>query len=195
MFQFILGSQSQRRKEILEFFNLPFKQAVSYFNEEAVPFDGDPEEYVRVLSLGKARALHPLYPEAIILTADTIVYREGVVYGKPQDRADAFRILSALSGHWHAVYTGMSLLYGEQIFHRVEKTDVLFNPLSPREIDFYLDSFSWSDKSGSYGIQAGGGLAVNKIHGCYYNVMGLPTNALKDLLSHVGIDLWKHVKS
>lgn len=194
MFQLILGSQSPRRKEILEFFSLPFKQAVSHFDEEAVPFEGDPEEYVRVLSLGKARTLQPVYPEAIILTADTIVFREGEIFGKPKDRQDANRILSTLAGQWHAVYTGMTLLRGEELFHHVEKTEVLFNPLTEREIDYYLGSFSWSDKSGSYGIQAGGGLAVRKIHGCYYNVMGLPTNGLRELFLNVGIDLWHYVK-
>ncbi len=89
----VLGSQSPRRKEILQSFSIPFTQASPPFDEEAVPFNGNPEDYVCTLSKGKGQSLLSQFPESVILTADTIVFREGKVYGKPKDKEDAFQTL------------------------------------------------------------------------------------------------------
>src|ERR1700722_1549812 len=106
MARIILGSQSPRRKEILGYFNIPFEQHTPPFIEESVQFHGDPIAYVNELSRGKAESLHHLYHEALILTADTIVYCDGKVYNKPKSYEEAFQFISEFSDHWHSVYTG-----------------------------------------------------------------------------------------
>jgi septum formation protein len=192
--QFILGSQSPRRKEILEHFSLPFEQVPSTFDEESVPLKGDPGDYVCEISSGKAKLLQSHFPKALILTADTIVWKNGKAYGKPKNREDAFRILTELSGEWHTVFTGLTLVQNGRILQQFEETRVLFNPLSEKQIQQYLSKLHWADKAGAYAIQAAGGLIIQKIEGCYYNVLGLPINSLRSLLSEVGIDLWAYIK-
>lgn len=191
--QLILGSQSPRRKEILSYFSLPFTQVSPVFDEEAVPFHGEAEPYVAFLSKGKAESLSERFPEALILTADTIVYREGKIYGKPVNDEEAFQSLSELVGRWHTVYTAVTLQKGKQAFQHVEATHVLFNALTPTQIRQYLAHTKWSDKSGGYAIQMAGGIIVRKIDGCYYNVMGLPINALEVLLKNFQIELWDYL--
>jgi septum formation protein len=191
--QLILGSQSPRRKEILEFFSVPFIQASPSFDEDSVPFNGDPEEYVCALSKGKGEALRERFPEALILTADTIVFREGKVYGKPKDMDEAIQILSELAGEWHAVYTGVTVQNQGEVLSRAEVTHVLFHSLTLEEIRHYLACTHWRDKAGGYAIQGKGGIIVRKINGCYYNVMGLPLNTVESLLSHFGVELWNHL--
>lgn len=190
----ILGSQSPRRKEILSYFSLPFEQATPPFNEESVPFAGDPAAYVCDISLGKAESLQKQFPEAIIVTADTTVYREGKIYGKPVDEHQAFEFLSELVGQWHSVFTGVTVKTKHDTYSAAEETRVLFNPLTPEQIRHYHKKLHWSDKAGGYAIQMAGGLIVRKIDGCYYNVMGLPINTLKDLLNNIGIELWEYLK-
>lgn len=190
----ILGSQSPRRKEILSYFSLPFEQATPPFDEDSVPFNGDPAAYVCSIAKGKAESLHKRFPDAIIVTADTTVYREGKNYGKPATEEQAFEFLSELVGQWHSVYTGITVYKGREEYSRAEETRVLFNPLTPEEIRHYHTKLHWSDKAGGYAIQMAGGLIVRKIDGCYYNVMGLPINTLRDLLRNIGIELWEYLK-
>lgn len=192
--RYILGSASPRRKEILDHFTLPFEQAASGFNEDLIPFNGQPEKYVCALSAAKAEALQPAYPDALILTADTVVWKDGTVYGKPKNREDAFRILKALSGEWHSVFTGLTICLRNQLLHRCEETRVLFNSLTDRQIHLYHAKLHWADKAGAYAIQSSGGLIIRRIEGCYYNVIGMPVNTLRELLSEVGIDLWAYIK-
>lgn len=194
MARVILGSKSPRRKEILSFFNLPFVQASPNFDEKSVLYGRDPIKYVCALAEGKARALQSLYPDDIILTADTIVYRSGKVYNKPQNEQEAFEILSQLVGKWHSVFTGVAVLT-EGITHTGwEETRVLFNAMTEDEIRHYHRKIHWADKAGGYAIQMAGGLIVKKIDGCYYNVMGLPINTVHSLLKQCGIELWNHVQ-
>ena len=194
MIHIVLGSQSPRRKEILGSFNLPFTQASSNFNEDSIPFTGNPANFACELSKGKAYALQPLYPKAAILTADTIVYREGKVYGKPANEENAFHTLSTLEGKWHSVFTGVCLLYEKHEYYQVEETTVLFNPLTPEQIRAYLRTSQWCDKAGSYGAQTGGAILIKRIEGCFYNVLGLPINAVRELLQKIGVDLWNYLK-
>jgi septum formation protein len=194
MLKIILGSQSPRRKELFSYFNFSFEQASPSFIEEMIPFKGDPEGYVLELSNGKAASLYPLYPDAAILTADTAVFWNGKVYNKPQDYEEAFQFLSEFSGQWHQVLTGVTLFYKGQIFQKTEETRVLFNALTPEQIHVYLKHTHWQDKSGGYTIQKMGVLLVERIEGCYYNVMGFPLNTVRSLFLHLGIDLWNFVK-
>lgn len=192
--QLILGSQSPRRREILSFFNIPFKQVSPDFDEEALPFRNNPEEYVQILSKGKADSLAHQFPNEVVLAADTIVCREGKIYGKPQDEKEGLRFLKELSGQWHSVFTGLTVSCKGQDFQTYEETRVQFNPLSEDQMKLYLQSIPFTDKAGGYMIQGAGGLIVRRIEGCYYNVVGLPINALCRVLNQAGIDLWKHFK-
>jgi septum formation protein len=191
--QIILGSHSPRRKEILGYFNLPFKVAVSSFPEETIPFEGNAKEYASKLSESKANVLYPIYPEAVIITADTVVFREGKIYDKPKNHTEAFKALSELVGQWHSVYTSVTVRKEMKVYTDVEETRVLFNPLTPEQIKVYQSKIHCWDKAGGYAIQGAGSLIVQKIDGCYYNVMGLPINTLQKLLLKVEIDLWRHL--
>lgn len=192
--QLILGSQSPRRKEVLNFFDLSFKQVSPHFDEDAIPFQDNPKEYVQILARGKADSLAPEFPEAMILTADTVVYKQGKIYGKPRDQQEALEYLKELSGRWHSVFTGLTIVSKGNYFNTLEETRVLFNSLTEEQMQTYSQMLHVSDKAGGYMIQGAGGLIVKRIEGCYYNVLGLPINALCIVLKQAGIDLWKHFK-
>lgn len=191
--QIILGSQSPRRVEILKFFSLPFEQVTSHFDEDAVPYQGDPGKHAALLAKGKAETLSLQYPESIILTADTVVSLNGKLFGKPEDETKAFESLRELAGKRHSVYTAVAVWKEGMLYQGVEETKVLMNPLSDSQIREYLKALHWADKAGGYAIQLAGSLLVRSIDGCYYNVMGLPINTLAELLKKVGIDLWDHL--
>lgn len=193
-FPLILGSQSDRRREILCFFSIPFQQVTSDFDESSIPFEGNPYEYVQLLSKGKSEALASIYPENLLLTADTVVYKGGRSYGKPNDGEELFQFLEELENDWHTVLTSLTLRYKEKVFHQTEKTRVLFNSITKANMHAYRDHLPWQDKAGGYMIQGAGSLIVKQIDGCYYNVMGLPINTLKDLLLEVDVDLWDFLK-
>lgn len=192
--ELILGSQSPRRQEILNFFNIPFKQVSPIFDEDNVAFDNHPQEYVQILAKGKADSLASQFSKAMILTADTIVYQDGKIYGKPKDLQEAFEFLKELSGKWHSVFTGLTIIFNGKNFQTWEETKVLFNSLTEKQIKQYHQALACFDKAGGYMIQGAGSLIVNRIEGCYYNVVGLPINALNSLLKQAGIDLWQHLK-
>ncbi len=189
----ILGTQSPRRKEILSFFSLPFTQIPSDFDEATISFEGSPSHYALQLAENKAAALNARFPSDLILTADTVVYFKDQVFNKPQDAQDAFSMLKTLSGQWHSVFTAVALQQGEQLFSTYEETKILFHSLSNEQIELYHQSCHFLDKAGSYAIQKAGSLIISKIDGCYYNVMGLPINAVRKLLLNMEIDLWKHI--
>lgn len=191
----ILGSQSPRRKEILSHFNLPFEQVTSDFVEESVPFTGDPQAYAQAISDGKSEMLLPLFPDAIIVTADTVVYSRGKSYGKPRDEAESFSFLRELAGEWQSVYTAVTVRRNQQAYHGVEETRVLLNDMTDEQIRIYQERLHLYDKAAGYTIQLPGSLAVNRIEGCFFNVMGLPLNTLRTLLKHLGIDLWEYIQS
>jgi septum formation protein len=191
---FILGSQSPRRKEILGYFSIPFEQISSDFDEEAIPFEGDPAAYATKLALGKSKALQNQHPDAFILTADTVVFCNGKIYNKPKDEEEAFQFVTELQGKWHSVFTAVSLTCEGKEHHTTEESRVLFNSLTPEQIRHYHNKIHWADKAGGYAIQLGGGLIIKKIDGCYYNIMGLPINSVRFLLMKFGIELWDFVK-
>lgn len=189
----ILGSTSPRRKEILNYFSLNFEQISPNFDETSIPFQGDPVAYVKELAVGKALSLSHLYPDALILSADTIVYKTGKVYGKPGSLEEAFQSLNELQGNWHSVFSGVATCKNGKLLTDAEETKVLFNTLTETQIRRYLEALHWADKAGGYAIQLAGSLIVQKIEGCYYNVMGLPINAVNKLLKEEGVDLWDYM--
>lgn len=189
----ILGSQSPRRKQILSYFSLPFTQISPDFDEESVLWEGNPIEYVSAISLGKAKSLAHRFSQEPILTADTIVYRNGKVYLKPKDEEEACRFFAELVGEWHSVFTGVTVKAGTKEYSAVEETRVLFNSLTDAQIRQFIRHMPYKDKAGGYFIQEGGSLIAKRIEGCFYNVMGLPINTVHDLLLKININLWDYL--
>lgn len=191
----ILGTKSPRRKEVLSYFSYPFEQIPSGFDEEQVKFEGDPEKHCGRLALEKGNVLTKQYPEAVILTADTIVFCEGKLYEKPKSPEEGFEILKHLSGRMHTVYTGVAVCEGSERRTHVEGTDVTFHELSDEQIRSYQSAMDCEDKAGGYAIQHAGSLLVKKIDGCFYNVVGLPIQPMYRLLLPSGIDLWQYIRT
>lgn len=179
----ILASQSPRRKELLGLLNIPFTVLVADIDEVMDPGKAPYDEVARVSRL-KANAISR-GPEDIVIAADTIVVCDGKVLGKPADEADARRMLTRLSGRAHQVMTGMTVLQGDKSISCTEVTDVYFRQLTPKQIASYVASGDPMDKAGSYGIQSGAAPFVEKIHGDYYNVVGLPVCRLSKLLEDI----------
>ncbi len=194
-FPLILGSQSPRRREILSSFSLPFQQISSDFDEESIPFQGDPIAYCSAIAQGKAAALTQRFPDSVILTADTAVFLNGKVFNKPRDAEEAFSFLSELAGHWHTVHTAVHVCHAGRSYADSEATRLLFHPLTPEQIRAFHQHIHFLDKAGGYAIEGCGQIILAKIEGCYYNVLGLPINATRRLLARVGIDLWQHLKN
>jgi len=190
----VLGSQSPRRHEILSYFTLPFDVCKPDFDESSLAYNGDPKSHATELAMGKARSLASKFPDRPILTADTVVYREGKVYGKPTDIQHAKEMLTELSGEWHSVFTALALTYRGEESSRCHETRVQFHHLSLDQLEKYVNEVPVSDKAGAYAIQTAGGIVARRIEGCYYNVMGLPLEALAELLLPLGIDLWNHLR-
>ena len=133
------------------------------------------EELVRRISAEKARAVREQAGmDAVVIAADTVVALDGAVLGKPADELEAFKMLSTLSGCRHQVYTGLTVLRGEERHTVSEETTVAFRELSEEEISCYIQTGEPMDKAGAYGIQGFGALLIEGIQGDYYNVMGLP---------------------
>ena len=180
--QLILASQSPRRKELLGLFRLPFIVRVADIDESMNP--GDPYEEVARVSRLKAMAV-PREEEDVVIAADTIVVCDGRVLGKPKDEADAYRMLTLLSGRDHQVMTGLTVLRGEKILSCTEVTDIHFRDLTEKEIESYIRTGEPMDKAGSYGIQGGAALFAEKLSGDYFNVVGLPVCRLGILLKEI----------
>ncbi len=171
-----LASKSPRRRKLLKQLGLNFKSFSVGLNEEIL--DGEhPVQTVKRLALHKSEAAAKKVKNGVIITADTIVVLGKDIIGKPKSEKDAFNILSKLSGKTHIVYTGFVLnnLSNSKKIVGYEKTDVTFRKLSSREIKDYIKTGSPMDKAGAYGIQDDfGAVFVEKVNGCYYNVVGLP---------------------
>ncbi len=181
-----LASNSPRRRELLGMILPDFELAEPKKVKEEYPSELAPELVPEFLSQLKASAYKDeLHPGELIITADTVVIHHGKILGKPVSTADACRMLQSLRSETHTVVTGVTLtsLEGKQseTFHT--STDVCFGPLTDEEIASYVERYSPLDKAGSYGIQEWvGGAAIERIDGCFYNVMGLP---LHDLYRHL----------
>ena len=188
----ILASQSPRRKELLERMGIRDFETISPNVDESAFRGLPPEELVRRLSAEKAAAVAGKAGEdAIVIAADTVVALEGAVLGKPADELDAFKMLSALSGVRHQVYTGVTVCRGGEKQTAHEVTDVTFRELSEEEIEHYIATGEPMDKAGAYGIQGYGALLIQGISGDYYNVMGLPVCRLSGMLARFGVDCLK----
>ena len=176
-YRVVLASASPRRRELLVGLGICF-ESLSLDVPEDYPKELPVEEIPCFLAEKKAAAYN-ISQDSLLITADTIVCFEGRVYGKPQNRSEAERMLTELSGKTHLVITGLCIktLQKQKTFSVTTK--VRFAALDREEIDFYLDNFEPYDKAGSYGIQEWiGYVAVESIEGSYFNVMGLPIQRL-----------------
>lgn len=190
----ILGSTSPRRFAILNSFNIPFTQSSPDFDELSVPFDGCGGKFALQIALGKAESLAKIYPNDTILTADTVVIYNNQSFGKPVDKQEAKYFLQTLSGNTHSVFTGVILYHQGKFIEGVEETKVHFSKLKNEEIDAYLEAINWQDKAAGYTAELPGSILIDKIDGCYYNVVGLPIHTVMNLFASVGIDLWLYLK-
>ncbi|MCM1005845.1 MAG: Maf family nucleotide pyrophosphatase [Prevotella sp.] len=180
MKKIILASKSPRRQELLKMLDLPFEIAETIEVDEKYPDDISLESVPEYLSRLKAQAYLPgLGKDEMLITADTVVINNGTILGKPADAAQAKEMLRQMAGHAHTVVTGVSLTTANKQDSFSVKTEVVFAPLDDTQIDYYVDNYSPLDKAGAYGIQEWiGAVAVESIHGSFYNVMGLPVHQL-----------------
>lgn len=184
----ILGSNSPRRKELLQGLGIPFEVLVIQGIDESYPDTLPAEEIAEYIAVKKAKP-YEVKDGNIVLTADTVVVCDGEVMGKPKDEADAHRMLRKLSGKTHQVYTGVcitspTLSDGPVSF--TVCTDVTFKHLSDEEILHYIRQYKPFDKAGAYGIQEWiGYIGITGIKGSYYNVMGLPVQRIYEELKKI----------
>lgn len=185
----ILASNSPRRKDLLRQIGVVFTADPADVDERVLT-DETPETYVERVSIDKARVA-ATRAEGIVIAADTVVVCNEMILGKPADGPDAERMLTLLSGKVHRVVTGLAVIDSAtgKTLTRMSVTQVWFRNLTPVEIASYVATREPLDKAGAYGIQGKGALLVDKIEGCYFNVVGLPLSLLGDMLRDFGINL------
>ena len=187
----ILGSASPRRRELLAGLGFPFT-TVSIDADESFPAELQAGDIPYYISRAKARAYdEQLLPNQLLITADTIVWCDNQMLGKPRNAEEAFAMLRALSGKTHQVYTAVTFaekspsLEGRPggVMTLVDRTDVTFRELSDDEIHFYIDHYRPFDKAGAYGIQEWiGYIGCTALNGSYFNVMGLPVHLVYEYI-------------
>lgn len=188
----VLASASERRQSLLRRITYNYDVIVSDFNEDEVVFYGNCAKYVMELAKGKALAVSEIINvDAVIIGSDTLVAYNGHILGKPKNELEAFQMLKLLSGNVHQVYSGVAV-YDTSL--KELKTDyvctnVKFSEITEEEIKKYIATGEPMDKAGAYGIQGFGGVFVEEIEGCYYNVVGLPLNKVKFMLREMGVNL------
>lgn len=184
----ILASESPRRRELMRLLGLDFTVITSHIVERP-PEQAAPDAYVRALALQKAQAVFDLHPNDVVIGADTIVYLDGDILGKPHTPENAKRYLLRMQGRTHTVYTGLAVLAPHRVDVRHCCTEVTFSSMTGDEIDWYVSTGEPLDKAGAYGVQGPGGIFVDHIEGNYFNVIGLPLPLLYKMLTDAGISL------
>ena len=184
----ILASKSPRRQTLLKELNVEFEIRLKEV-DEIYPENLRGGEVPIFLSKLKGEAFkNELKDDEVLVTADTIVWLNDSILGKPLDRNDAIAILKALSGNMHRVITGVTIQQKDSAYTFSETTEVYFKKLSEGEITYYIDTFKPFDKAGAYGIQEWiGYVGVERINGCFYNVMGLPLFRLHEEFLRLGV--------
>lgn len=187
----ILASGSPRRAELLQQAGIAFRVEIPNISEENEQ-SASPRGLVLKLAQKKALAVSKRLAEGYILAADTIVVHKCEILGKPAGRKEAKQMLRRLSGEKHEVFTGLALLNASSgnIEIGAETTFVWMKKLNQEHIDAYIDTGEPFDKAGAYGIQGRAGLFIEKINGCYSNVVGLPLGLLFDLILRMNVSIW-----
>jgi len=187
MDKIILASQSPRRKQLLEWAEVPFEIMVKETDEHFPP-ELQPEEVAVYIARNKAIAVQQTTDGRIVLAADTIVVLGDNIIGKPVHREDAVSMLLALSGSVHKVITGVVIRKGEKEIAFADTSEVEFHDLTPEQIEFYVDKYRPYDKAGAYAIQEWiGVVGIKSVKGDFYNVMGLPVSrVIRELTKMAG---------
>ena len=179
-YKVILASGSPRRRELMAGLGVNYEVRILPDVDESYPDTLQGEEIPLYIAKEKADAYIPMMqPDELIITADTIVWQDGKVLGKPRDREDALQMLRTMSGRTHEVFTGVCITTTDWQRSFTAQTEVRFATLSEDEIIYYVDNFKPMDKAGAYGVQEWiGFIGVENISGSYYNIMGLPVQKL-----------------
>ena len=186
---FILASASPRRRELLQQIDASFEVKVSSV-EEVTGGNLAPAEIVVENAVRKAKAVAEAFPGDAVLGADTIVFLDGRVYGKPKDGEEAKAMLRALAGREHEVATGIAWVHAGEVFTDVETTRVFFAPLTEEAIDAYVKTGEPLDKAGAYAIQGRAAQFIESLEGSFSNVVGLPLYAVCRLAGKAGVNLY-----
>lgn len=184
----ILASKSPRRRYLLEKVGLKFSIIPSELDESSM-IRSSPESYVKSLAVAKAGHISDRYPDSWIIGADTVVFIDNTILGKPASRDEARTMLKLLSAKTHQVHTGYCICHKaiDHFFSECVTTDVSFKNLSEKEIDWYIESGEPFDKAGAYAIQGIGTFLVKRINGSYTNVVGLPVCEVLEYLINEGV--------
>ena len=179
-YHFVLASNSPRRKELLAGLDVDYEVRIVPGIDESYPDTLSGEEIPQYISRKNAEAyVRTMSRDELVFTADTIVWSEGQVLGKPHSEAEACRMLGMLSGRTHEVITGVTLMTASEKRTFAVVSEVIFDNLSEEEIRYYVDRYRPMDKAGAYGIQEWiGYVGVSSLRGSYFNVMGLPVQRL-----------------
>ena len=187
---FVLASASPRRKELLSGMGLRFSVVPSRVDEKTD--HTEPALLVCELSARKALDVHSMCPGSVIIGADTVVAVDGEILGKPKDEFDGRIMLGLLSGREHEVFTGVTVIMPDgSTATECCRSAVFFKELTPEEIDAYVAVGEYCDKAGAYAIQGRAAVFVEKIEGCYSNIVGLPLPTLYRMLGQKGVNLWE----
>lgn len=183
----ILASSSPRRLQLLQQIGIEAEVRPAAFDELSTGKMAD--EVVLANAVGKCQVVCAACGDKVpVIAADTVVVLDGKILGKPKDAADAVRMLTELSGRTHKVLTGVAVSFDGRQLAEVCETEVIFRTLTAAEIADYVATGEPLDKAGAYGIQGRGAVFVEKINGCYNNVVGLPLTRLHLMLAKLGVD-------
>jgi septum formation protein len=181
----VLASSSPRRRQLLEMMRIPFRSIVPDV-DESIQSGEDPARYVERLARAKARAVVAQAPGEIVLAADTTVVLDGDVFAKPEDQADAVRMLGRLQGRTHQVMTAVAVARDERLEHALDVSLVTFRAATSEMLTDYVSTGEPLDKAGAYAIQGLGALLIERVEGDLFGVMGLPLRLAIDLLGRFG---------
>ncbi len=186
----MLASKSPRRHEMFNMLGLNYITTSVEIDEKILAAES-PENAVKRIARKKAKSAAKNFADYIIISADTIVVCDNIILGKPRNKGEAYEFLSQLSGKSHQVMTGVCLYnpLANYMDVRAEKTSVFFRNLTTEEINYYVETREPYDKAGAYGIQGRGALLIDRIEGCYYNVVGLPITTLYLMLKEQNINI------
>jgi len=192
MQEIILASGSERRIALMKWLGIPHRVVPSDFDESLVKpsdFEDDIEGFVVTVAMGKALAVLEKFPNALVISADTIVCLDGKIFGKPRDLSHAREMLRQLRGKQHTVYCGVVMINGETQERRIEviKTQVTFSNFSDRELEQYIATSEPYDKAGGYALQGWAAKRVERIDGSSLNVVGFPLITVRDMLEEMGV--------
>jgi septum formation protein len=187
----VLASASPRRQELLKLIGLNPEIIIPNVDEIIRPGE-TPAVFLERVAIAKGIEVYrKKFFSHLLISADTVVLLNDVLIGKPVDRSDAFGMLRQLSGQRHDVLTGISLMYQGETSFGISRTAVFFKELADSEIGFYLDHESYLDKAGAYAIQGRAAIFVERIEGCFFNVMGFPLNLFYRMVNDRGLNLYE----